>query len=93
MNMSITSRYGDKRKFELNNDILTVECYNVIYYSFSLSTHKKIVSIDPDGGPYLGIGNIFYFNDKKLKIIDIIDYQDIIDKKKLVITLKVEEIN
>ena len=72
---SNTSRYYALRQYELCDNILTITCYNVLSCSFSTGADKVILtSVDPDGGPYLSIGEYITHEDIKLKINTIVSY-------------------
>ena len=57
MKWTTTSRYGTLREYSEESGRLKVICHDVLYcsYTHQIST-DHIVAIDPDGGPYLGIG-------------------------------------
>jgi len=55
LSWSDTSRYSLPRRYDLIDNILTVTCEDVYYYSFS-EKDKIIQSVDPDGGPYIRVG-------------------------------------
>jgi len=59
MKWTTISRYGARRDYSEHLGQLTVTCHEVQYQSIS-STANDILSIDPDGGPYLGIGTTLY---------------------------------
>jgi hypothetical protein len=52
------SRYGDLRHFtyDENKQEIRMKCDRVLYVSYSDGKDKEIRSVDPDGGPYLGVG-------------------------------------
>jgi hypothetical protein len=55
---SETSRAGTLRIYVVNKSTLTVFCYDITSYAFSLDSDQKVTSVDPDGGPYLSVGSI-----------------------------------
>ncbi len=69
------SRYGDSRDFSFNEDsgLLEVVCYNTLYYSWSESRNKDVVSVDPDGGPYMGERGKLYTGNNVIVIDKILD--------------------
>jgi hypothetical protein len=50
------SRDGPVRTYEIFNDTLTVMCYGVSSYAFSLDAEQNTISVDPTGGPRFFIG-------------------------------------
>ena len=55
---SDTSRLGTLRIYVRNDTTLTLICHGVYSYAFSMDDDKNVISVDPTGGPYLGIGSI-----------------------------------
>lgn len=56
--LSITTfnRYNQKRIYNLVDEkTLTLIAYNVTYHSYSGTPGGSVVSIDPEGGPYLEV--------------------------------------
>ena len=84
------SRYGSPRHFSFDEkDQLTVTCYDVMYTSFNQDKSGKVSSVDPDGGPYLGIRGTIVGINRKFRILDIISYEN--KARSLVVILRVEE--
>ena len=69
-----TSRYSSPRIYELLDNILTVTCNEVYYYSFS-EKDKTILSVDPDGGPYIHVGGIITSPTQELKVVKILSHK------------------
>ena len=66
------SRFGTERKWIIENDnILKFIAYDVSYCN-SNGTIDNIISIDPDGGPYIEVGSIITIQNKQYKLIKII---------------------
>ena len=55
---SETSRAGTIRIYTVKDSLLTVICYDITSYAFSLDSNENVTSVDPDGGPYLSVGSI-----------------------------------
>ena len=94
MKWTDTCRYGTLREYEYSEEThrITMTCHHVVYYSFSLKTGTEhVVSIDPDGGPNLGIGGTITHGEKKITIRDIVSHTHNRKKKRLVIVLDVAE--
>jgi len=65
------SRYHTLREYTvIAPDQIEIICHNVLYCSFGGSP-TYITSIDPDGGPYLSIGQII----RSYQIKKIVSYQ------------------
>jgi hypothetical protein len=56
------SRYGDVRTFiyDAEKQEICMSCKDVCYTSYSTGQKNEVVAIDPDGGPYLGVGGFIY---------------------------------
>ena len=56
------SRYGDVRTFiyDAEKQEICMSCKDVLYSSYSTGQNGQVVAIDPDGGPYLGVGGFIY---------------------------------
>jgi hypothetical protein len=52
------SRLGTLRIYVRKDTTLTILCHGVDSYAFSMDADKNVTSVDPTGGPYLGIGSI-----------------------------------
>ena len=92
MKWTATSRYGKLRTYEYfqESHTLTVVCYNVLYCSYSNDVgSSEIKAVDPDGGPYLGIGTIVYKGDKSFIIRKIISEKNDYQTKKVTVVLDV----
>lgn len=73
------SRYNSLRMYEVyyNMKRLQVTSYDVNHYSCSCSDEKELLSVDPDGGPYLAVGRIIEYNDMKWKIVKILSHKKV----------------
>ena len=73
------SRNNSLRMYEVFNNMtkLQVTSYDVNYYSCSCTNNKKVLSVDPDGGPYLGVGDIIKHNKMKWKIVEVLSHKKI----------------
>jgi len=69
-----TSRYNSSRLYDLVDNILTVTCDEVYYYSFS-EKDKIIQSVDPDGGPYISIGGLIHSPTQTMKTLKIVSHK------------------
>jgi len=102
--MSITSwtsksRYGSLRSFSYDSEKeqIRIQCEDVSYFSFSTKKsldHPPVddmVSIDPDGGPYLGVkGTLFQEgSNTAYRILRILSHTHDVKKKVLVVVLSV----
>jgi hypothetical protein len=69
----------------LDETTVQVVCHDVLYFSWSTGSNNIVLSVDPDGGPFLGenveIGN-------NLKIKSIVNYDH--DTKKALLTVTVD---
>jgi len=70
------SRYNSLRMYEVyyNMKRLQVTSYDVNHYSCSCSDEKELLSVDPDGGPYLAVGRIIEYNNMKWRIVKILSH-------------------
>lgn len=93
MKWTNTCRYGNLREYEYSQESnrLTIQCHNVLYYSFSLDNEDHVVSIDPDGGPTIAIGGII--PQTHITIRDIVSHAHKRLAKLLIIILDVTENN
>ena len=73
------SRYGDKREFILLKNQILVKCYNTLYYSMSTNKKGEVISVDPDGGPYICVDRIITIDKKEYIVTKINKYEK--DKK------------
>lgn len=73
------SRYGDKREFILLKNQILVKCYNTLYYSMSTNKNGEVISVDPDGGPYICVDRIITIDKKEYIVTKINKYEK--DKK------------
>jgi len=79
------SRYHTLREYTvISPDRIEVICHDVLYCSFGGSP-TYITSIDPDGGPYLSIGQII----RSYQIKKIVSYQSWKGKDTIKIVLEV----
>jgi hypothetical protein len=85
-----TSRYGTLRLFTQKETILTICCKRTLYYSWSIGKRGKMLSVDPDGGPYLAIGNTVDTPTGKWTIMDILKVERT-KRNVLVICLRIKE--
>lgn len=88
------SRYGDDRKFSFDDHtgILEVVCYNSLYYSFNLGKDQKVVSVDPDGGPYMGICSKLFVENNVIVIDEILENEYNKKSKKLFVKIKAHKL-
>jgi hypothetical protein len=73
--MNTTSRYGAKREYILLKDQILVKCYDTSYYSMSTDKNGTIISVDPDGGPYIGVNKIITINNIEYIVTNINKYK------------------
>ena len=73
--MNTTSRYGAKREYILLKDQILVKCYDTSYYSMSTDKNGTIISVDPDGGPYIGVNKIITINKIDYVVTNINKYE------------------
>jgi len=73
------SRYNSVRMYEVyyNMKRLQVTSYDVNYYSCSCSDEKELLSVDPDGGPYIAVGRIIEHNNMKWRIVKILSHKKV----------------
>ena len=63
--------------FREEEGILEVICQDTIYCNYTLGENNEILSIDPDGGPYLEVNKKLYCDNIVIVIDDILDYKHI----------------
>ena len=62
------------RQFKfLNENLVELKCFDVVYCNMNGSIDNPI-SVDPDGGPYIEIGQILTFGNNKFVIEKIRSY-------------------
>lgn len=73
MNSEFLNRYDQKVSITLlTPNKMSIKVYNILYHSCS-GIPECIVSIDPEGGPYLEMGNVMTYFENKYKILSIND--------------------
>lgn len=72
--MNATSRYGTKREYILLKDQILVKCYDTSYYSMSTNKNGETLSVDPDGGPYIGVNKIITIDNMEYIVTKINKY-------------------
>jgi len=87
------SRNNSLRLYEVyyNKKRLQVTSYDVTSYACSCANDKEILSVDPNGGPYLAIGNIIEHNNMKWKIVKILSHKKV--QSVAVFVFEVQQIN
>lgn len=91
-----TSRFRALREWEWDSSrsLLTVKCHDTLYYSMSGASSGPLLSIDPDGGPYLQIGQVVETNsDLLLQLKHIVSHSRDVFSKVLVIQIECEVIS
>jgi len=73
------SRYNTKREFILLKNQILVKCYDTLYYSMSTNKNGDLISVDPDGGPYICVNRIITINKKEYIVTKINKYEKIKD--------------
>jgi len=53
----VKSRYGDERVFEILSSDKIAYVFTDDHVGMSMDAEGKLSSVDPSGGPYIGIGN------------------------------------
>ena len=71
------SRYGTKREFILQKDQILVKCYDTLYHSMSTNKNGEVISVDPDGGPYICVGRVITIDKKEYIVTKINKYEKI----------------
>jgi hypothetical protein len=84
-----SSRYGAIRLFEWSKDkqYITITCYDTLCYSCT-NCKDKIIAINPDGGPYFGVGSVISHQKQSFIITSIVSYT----KQKNILTILVKVI-
>lgn len=86
------SRYNEKREWKLlDNNIIEFIAYNVVYCNVTGQPYD-IKSIDPDGGPFIGIGDTISIGDNKYKVLQIVKYIHDVDDDILTVYFYIVEI-
>ena len=57
MKQVVKSRYGDDRVFYCENSKWFVDLRKSLYVRVSANQDLELTAIDPDGGPFMAIGN------------------------------------
>jgi hypothetical protein len=73
------SRYNTKREYILLKDQILVKCYDTLYYSISINKNGDVISVDPDGGPYMCINRVITINNINYIVTKINKYEKIKD--------------
>ena len=73
------SRYGTKREFILQKNQILVKCYDTLYHSMSTNKNGEVISVDPDGGPYICVGRVITIDKKEYIVTKINKYEKIKD--------------
>ena len=90
MKWTTISRHGTLREYSEESGRLHVICHDVLYCSYThhVST-DHIIAIDPDGGPYLGVGTTLFNGDHSFVILGILSEKNDRRNKKLTVLLDV----
>ena len=93
MKWTTTSQYGALREYSLESGHLKVIYSDVFYCSY---THQigtnHIIAIDPEGGPYLGIGTTISNGDHAFVIRSILSEKNDRRNKKVTVLLDVNRV-
>ena len=73
------SRYNTKREYILLKNQILVKCYDTLYTSISTNKNGEVVSVDPDGGPYICINKVITINNIDYVVTKINKYEKIKD--------------
>jgi hypothetical protein len=73
------SRYNTKREYILLKDQILVKCYDTLYTSISTNKNGDVISIDPDGGPYMCINRVITIDNINYVVTKINKYEKIKD--------------
>ena len=71
------SRYNTKREFILLKNQILVKCYDTLYYSMSTNKNGDLISVDPDGGPYICVNRVITIDKKDYIVTKINKYKKI----------------
>lgn len=71
------SRYNTKREFILQKDQILVKCYSTLYTSISTNKNGEVISVDPDGGPYICVNKVITIDKKEYIVTKINKYEKI----------------
>ena len=90
MKASYYNRYGDDILFEEIENEIHMSGFNMDWmrYGWSNEDEKKIIMVDPSGGPYITLGSDLglYFGDRKKRIIESIKIDN--ENKKVIFKIK-----
>ena len=73
------SRYNTKREYILLKDQILVKCYDTLYTSISTNKNGDVISVDPDGGPYMCINRVITIDNINYIVTKINKYKKIKD--------------
>ncbi|KAJ3075360.1 hypothetical protein HK102_005630 [Quaeritorhiza haematococci] len=88
------NRYGHRLQWEqLPDDQLVLKVYGALYYRV-ISGRQNPLAVDPDGGPYLEVGQVIRLQEtfKITKILNVESFGNDDDPDNVVITFGIERV-
>lgn len=74
----LTNRNSLREWKNMNNNLLKLRCYDTLYvHTLSDEDENKPFAVDPEGGPFINIGQKVDIDDKTFEIEEIISINNI----------------